>query len=91
MAMELTADFTVFGNKRICEGLINMTGVASGAVATGLNNVLFAAVSLSGSYTSGTTPMVRTNINSAATTAAGYIQVVGATAGDQLRLFAYGN
>jgi hypothetical protein len=94
MAATFTTDshMTVFGDKRVVYGMIDMAGVTSGAVDTGLDYVLFANICYGASYTSSDClPMVTVNQGSAGTAINGYVYIASCTAGDEFKLFAFGN
>lgn len=93
MAATYTADanITVFGNMRVAYGTVDMAGVTQGAVVTGLDRVIFAAACFGSSYTSAALhPKCVANINSAGSAVNGTVYIASCTAGDVLKLFAFG-
>ena len=83
---------SVFGNLRVAIGTVDMGALTSGAVDTGLSNVLYANASFGSSYTSSDCQVdIACNRGSAGTAIGGTIMVLSATAGDVLNVLAIGN
>ena len=91
MAISASLTPSVFGNYRIVTGTIDMGGVTSGTIETGLTTVQFATVCFGSSYTSGAIlTHIACNCGSAGTAIPGNIMVLSATAGDVFNVFAIG-